>query len=78
MKTENDNLKQAYDKLQYLLADLKEQMIKEFGNIKSQALLELQNKVGETLGAIGKTNVVEPLSEKLRELDSRIIELRKK
>lgn len=77
LKTENDNLKQAYNNLEHLLADLKEQMIKEFGNIKSQALLELQNKASETLGAIGKTNVVEPLSEKLRELDSRIIELRK-
>lgn len=75
--TENQNLKQAYTSLEQLLTELKEQLTKEFHNIKTQALLELQNKASETLGTIGKTNVVEPLAAKLRELDTRIIELRK-
>ena len=75
--TENQNLKHAYTSLEQLLTELKEQLTKEFHNIKTQALLELQNKASETLGTIGRTNVVEPLAAKLRELDTRIIELRK-
>lgn len=75
--SENKHLKHGYDNLEGLLAELKEQLTKEFGNIKNQALLELQNKATETLGIIGKTSVVEPIAAKLSELNTKIIELKK-
>ena len=77
LSTENENLKQAYAGLESLLAEFKQSLAKEFMTIKTQALLELQNKANETLAYVGKNSVVDPLSEKLRELDTRIIELRK-
>ena len=77
LNSENSSLKSGYDNLQQIMTELKSELTKEFTQIKTQALLELQNKANESLANIGKTSLMDPLTQKFRELDERILELRK-
>ncbi len=77
LSSENDSLKEAYHKLEELLAKLRLELNSEFNSLKERAIYELQAKANDTLLTIGKQSVVEPLEKRLRELDEKIISLRK-
>ena len=77
LQSENHSLKQAYQNLEELLKNLQTNISKEFNQMKDQALLELQNKANVTLMNVGKNSVVDPLNQRFRELDEKILELKK-
>lgn len=75
LEVENENLKSAYLQLANLLTELKTQMNSEFSNLKAQAISELKEKADNSLREIGKENVVLPLQEYLKDLQTKIHEL---
>lgn len=69
---ENKYLKDAYGKLETTLAQLRKQISEDFEQLKNIAIHELEKKANESLKEISKDNVVIPLQDKFKELQSNI------
>ena len=72
---ENETLKSAYLQLANLITELKYQMNNEFSNLKTLAINELNERADNSLRKIGQENVVLPLQEYFKDLQTKIIEL---
>lgn len=72
LSEENKTLKNAYNSLEITLSQLREQIAKDFEQLKNLAIHELEKKANESLKEISKDSVVAPLQDKFKELQINI------
>lgn len=72
---ENEHLKKSYQQLEQMTLTLKHEMSEEFTKLRNIAISELKERADSSLRDISKENVVLPLQEQFKDLQTKINEL---
>lgn len=75
LEVENQNLKDAYVKLDKTIIEVRQQMNHEFAQLKTLAINELEQKANQSLKDIGRDNIIIPLQEHFKDLQNKINDL---
>lgn len=75
LEVENQNLSDAYAKLDKTITEVRQQMNYEFSQLKTLAISELEQKANQSLKDIGRDNIIIPLQEHFKDLQNKINDL---